>query len=354
MWTLAETLDSLSSSLPASLTTSDGYARVMAVARGLPAQLTNCIYFECPLPDHARRVDLIVRIHARDRAMLVDVSESFCEAPDSDGRAWQHVHAFAREWADSHSALSRGIEGAWLEFDLRPDEIAHVLRPRVFVDFTADVQTCASIEARRDLAIYVLDLLGHHPSSSAERVLRDCFERLPSVARLLYLGLAPGVIGSPLRVCVTDLGGNIAAYLAAVRWPGDDGDLQARVLAPMEQHFRAASILHLDVSSAGPRPRIGLEYAFTRASQREGRLRERACLDELASRGACAAATHDMLLSWPGQSIAWLAHEIWRCRVSRRLSHLKVTYATGEPEEIKAYLCAWSVLQRGGIAPVFD
>jgi hypothetical protein len=86
-------------------------------------------------------------------------------------------------------------------------------------------------------------------------------------------------------------------------------------------------------------PRLGIEYPFAREGQPRGRLVETGFLDALVGRGWCPPARRDALLRWPGRTVELLAHEVWHSRVTRHLNHVKVTYATGEPPEVKAYLC---------------
>lgn len=314
----------------------------MAIARRLPAQLTNCVYVELWLTAGVPRLDLIVHIDARGRALLADPSLAAFDAALRADPVWRRVAAFAREW-DTDGALGQHVEGMWLEFDLDPASPSVSMAPRIFVDLAP---------TGRGSATQVLaHLIGREPARAAAERLRTCTECLPDEATLRYLGVSFASSPPIVRACVSGLSAALPAYLTAVGWPGDSADLESRVLGPFGRAFgaarRHASILHLDVS---PRLglRIGLEYAFARARQRPGRVREAALLDHLLARGWCGAATRDALTEWPGDSVEWLPHEIWHSRVSRRVSHVKCTYATGQPVEVKAYAYFATELLRGG------
>lgn len=352
MWSLAQTIDRMTSWLPPALAAGDGFARAIDAARRLPAALTNCVFFELWPPDGAARVDLIVRLDTRGRALLADPRLRALDASLRAEPAWQRVAAFARAWA-ADGLLDRHVEGAWLEFDLDPAQPDPWLRPRVFVDIalgrhappSRDTALAVAMRAWRPLASDPM------PSRLHDR-LRACFACLPLGGAVRYLGFSPDQPDRGLRVCATRLGEAWPRYLATIGWPGDARDLQARVMAPIAQAVggaapQGAAVVHLDLTP-DVAPRLGLEFAFDRSSQQRGRVDERALLDLLVSQAWCSAESRDGLLQWPGRSVELMPHDIWHSRVGRRVSHVKVTYATGKPIAMKTYLCFFFELLRGG------
>lgn len=346
MWSLAHTLERVGRSLPPTLVPEDGLARAAGVAGRLAAPLANCIYFERWLDGGPPRVDLIIHIDAESAALLAPSRSAFDDGVRSHP-TWQRLWSFARDWAAPDSRLAGQVEGLWLEFDLPTDgALVEVPVPRVFVDFSREACAERSVETRLRLAVETLrPLAGGDLGSRAEDGLRACLERLPSGAFVPYVGFSPdggGTGEAVLRVCVQGLGQALVGYLGALGWAGEADDLVVRVLTPLAEAkgdpVHSFSIVHLDL---GRRilPRIGLEYPFARMSQRGGLLEETNLLEHLVSRGWCSEAVRDSLVRWPGRQVELMDHEVWPSEVDRRLSHVKVTYATGQEIHVKAYLC---------------
>lgn len=351
-WSLAQTLDRLAPWTSAAQFPPSGLLAVRAVAGRIPARLTNAIYLERWLGHDSPRLDLIVRVDPRGRAVLADPAPGEFHESLRTQPHWQRLRAFARAWGVPGSALERHIDGLWIEFDVDPQAPhAAVLTPRAFIDFAREAQRWPDTAARLELAAQAVQALRGGPlDAPTSQHLRACLESLPAGATLAYLGTTLAEPHAPLRVCVVGLGARVASYLRAVGWPGDLDDLEARVLAPLAQTLGAThgvAILHLDLTPQVA-PRIGLEYAFARAVQRRGRVNETAFLERLVERGWCSADDRDALLRWPGHTVELMAHEIWHSRVMRRLNHVKLTHATGEPVQLKAYLCFYFELLPGG------
>jgi hypothetical protein len=353
MWSLAGTVERLSRRLPPALVPEPARARARRIAGRLPAALTDCVYFERWLGGGAARVDLIVRIDADRAGSLVSGPAALDEALLAHP-AWRAVADFIRAWTAPESPLSAQVEAIWLEFDLPAgDPDAETPIPRVFVDFARDTYAHAAPEARAHVVQEALrPLVGEDFARGARARVRSSLERLDPGVVIPYVGLAPGGSETTLRLCVKGLRRHgVARALDALVWPGDTRELEALVLGPLGQGRddgdRGVSVLHVDLVP-DVAPRIGLEYAFARASQLEGRLEETAFLDHLVARGWCGAEVRGLLLVWPGRDVEMLPHDIWPTRVSRRLSHVKLTCAGRAAIEAKAYLCAVLEPMTGG------
>ena len=351
MRTLAATLEQLRAHLDAARLPARGLARALEVAQHLPARLSNCIYFEAWPRVDRDRLDVIVRLDPAGRDLLCDPDdEAFTRRLNAPG--WRRVVDFARAWADPGGPLRELIAGAWLEFDLAPGPAAAPAAPRVFVDFERDALGRLSAVEMLDLVRRaVRPLRGAELDAAVLERLRVCIDHLPSGATLPYVGTFDPGEPRALRVCLRGLGRGLPAYLRAVGWPGDSHDLDARVMAPLAaargDASAGASIAHVDLG-ATVGPRVGLEYTFARRPQLSGRLAEQALLEHLVARGWCDAETAEALARWPGQSAEIFPHEIWHSRVARRLNHVKLIYATGEPVHLKAYLCVYHELLADG------
>ncbi len=348
MYTLAETLDSVDTRLRAALPPA-GLERVRGVAAALPAELTHWIYFEQWLDERSSRADLILRVEPSERGCLTRPS-FLGQRPEWRAHpAWQRVFDFARAW-QADARFERAVAGIWLEFDLG-DENADPPAPRVFVDFERELIERLTVAELFDLARLALrPLLAGGLDAAAERALRGCLDALPPGATLPYV-CASGAAARPLRVCVRGLGRRVPAYLHAVGWPGDEQALEDDLLAPLSRargdESAGPSIAHLDLGhDVGPR--VGLELPFARVCQLRGALDDHGLLDHLVARGWCDPATRAALESWPGQTVELLRHQIWHSRVLRRINHVKLTCASGEPVGLKAYLCLYHELLSAG------
>jgi hypothetical protein len=341
---LARTLDHVTGDL-ADLASAAALADIRRIAGLLPAALSRCLYFERWLDEEAR-LDFIVRVDASARAILADEDPQHrLDERLASQSAWQRLRSFARAWPMPAAALDGLVEALWLEFDRPPgpETDPASATPRVFLDFARAGYAQDSTDRRLDLALRALRALrGDAAGRRNRQALRRCLESLPPEAYLVYLGLAVGSEDGPVRVCVrglTDAG--LVAYLESIGWPGDVSDLSASVLEPLARvqgrPARSVAIVHVDLDERVG-PRIGLEYAFSRRRQLRGGVAETGMLDHLVRRGWCGAAARDGLLRWPGRSVELLSHEIWYCRLARRLSHVKLTCSPAEPVAAKGYL----------------
>jgi hypothetical protein len=348
VYSLARTLDAIAGHLGSRLVAPAALADLRSIADGLPAALSRCLYLERWLRGDASAVDLIVRVHEGARPVLagecppLQISDPLREHP-----SWRRIEAFARDWG--RPPLDRGVDGVWLEFDRVLDARR---TPRVFVDFARAAYTQASPDARLELLRRVAASFETDCADAQARQLRLCLERLPAQAHLLYVGLPLDGRNDLLRVCVLGLGPeDLVRYLVAVGWPGDSRDLVGRVLKPFERTGegspRKVGVLHFDVEGARVGPRIGIEYPFPQPARPEG-IADDSLLVQLVDRGECAPEVLEDLRRWPGVSVEMMPHEIWHCRVSRRISHVKLVYAPAAPIEAKAYVClAYRLLPMG-------
>ncbi|MGH2901493.1 MAG: hypothetical protein ACRDMZ_22650, partial [Solirubrobacteraceae bacterium] len=312
-----------------------------------------------------------MKIDPRDRDALADPARSVLRPELRAQPGWANVASFAREWAAPGSLLHDSIRAAWLEFDLDPwiAPDAALRSPRVFVDFTREAQCLPSVEARLDLATEVLWALSR---SGAPRLraapinsgpprskdgnllasLRACLAHLPGGATLAYLGVfARDGLPPIVRACIVGLAGNLAAYLGAVGWPGDVDTLARRLLAPLAraqgEGAQPVGVLHLDLAP-GVCPRIGLEYTFPRPGLSSGMRSTDTFLRQLVARGWCTSRNRESLRAWPRRWVELMPHDVWHSQVTRRIAHVKISYAPGEPVVAKAYLRAAFDLLAGG------
>jgi hypothetical protein len=351
MASLAAAIERVAAHAAPSIVSASSIAAIEGLCDRLPAELSDCLFLERWLTEEHRNADLILRVRPSAAGVLAAIDPRTTIASDLRARPeWRALERFAREWLPAEAPLARGIEGLWLEFD-RASGAALSRTPRVFFDFRREVYASADRGAQLLLALEAIRALGAEPSSALADSLEDCLSRLPPGACVPYIGVSLDSPVHAVRLCV--LGAqtaDLAPYLVSIGWPGDGDELSKGILAEFAHTggdtHKSVSLLHLEAGlEVGPR--VGLEYRLERRSQLQGQVREHALLDLLVARGWCASTARDALLRWPGISVELMEHEIWYRRFVRRLNHIKLTYASGQPVHVKAYLCCSHALLRG-------
>lgn len=328
---------------------------LVAFARRIPATLTDWLYLERWLTAAPVRADLIARITANGRSVLLAEAPAHAAgATIARSQAWTRLRDFARAWSAADTLLGSAVDGLWVEFDrVRRSEPEQVLAsPRVFVDFTRETYLSAALDKPFEATLACGEhLTGRALDGRLTAAVQRCLAHLPPGAHLIYTGWVPAARGQSLRLCLQGLDSEVLLeYLRAIEWPGDVVRLEQEVLEPLASASKGqqpkVALLHLDLEP-GPQGRLGLEFALARLPQRDGRIAELAFLDALVARGLCAPQTLAGLLCWPGRSVESLPHHLWPSQVARRLSHVKLVY-DGTTLRAKAYLCVFGqALQTG-------
>lgn len=320
----------------------------------LPATLTDWLYLERWLTAAPVRADLIVRVTPDGRPVLLADGVGFGQVTN-EALAWRRLRALARAWAVPGGLLERAVEGLWIEFDRvrngTPEQI--LAAPRVFVDLAPATYTSASPEpALQATQACAQTLLGRALDDTLMNGLQRCLAQRPAGVHLIYTGWVPAASSPSLRLCLQGFDdAALLGYLRAVGWPGDLARVERDVLRALDlasagQRPKVA-VAHLDLAP-DLLPRLGLEFAFARRPQLQGRLAEQAFLDALVECGLCAPQTLGGLLAWPHCTVTHLPHHIWHSQLAARLSHVKIVLDDGQAPRAKAYLCLFSELLRGG------
>jgi len=177
--------------------------------------------------------------------------------------------------------------------------------------------------------------------------LRRCLDACGQDARLSHLGLMLGRAGAPLRFIVEGISpSETRAFLARSGWPGSLDNAAAWI----ERLFVHADRIRLALTLAEAlTPDIGLECFVGDPAANDPRWR---CLfDLLVEDGLCIPTRRDQLLAWPS-ALTPLSTQHWPealiCDallrtdpgvrwLDCRVSHAKVTLATGHPPRAKGY-----------------
>lgn len=317
----------------------DQVAKMRAAARLLPPSAD--FGFECRLSDDDPTLDLCARVAADDgtRAAYAGANSSVHLAPAwLRHEAWRRLQRLCARWATAGSALHQEIVDLWIELDYA-ELAADVPTPCLFVKPRSD-RSAAPVVARA-----LGGLLRHDGVDFVlPAAVRRCFDALPPGAAITRVGVMASRSDSPMRLVVQINAGDVADFLAAVRWPGSFTQLDhfLRDIAPLT----SSCVLNLDVHQTLS-PKLAFECACAEADAPEELLAR--LFDRLHALGLSARRKAEALMRWPGVTASspaapWppnltaAAHRLARrSAFVRRVSHLKMVYEEAGPPTAKAY-----------------
>lgn len=340
--------DSLALVLPAlgpQLVSPDSVAKLVARASVLPP--VHRAGFECRLAPGDQRVDLQQGIF-RNNAEPVTLERFLASAGTLTG-AWERVRSLCETWATATSSLHDGISELWLEIDIptgscpEPAGLTDLV-PSVFA-VLEPTDAVASLAIARELIETLADRSSVEGLGAA---LARCASPCQPPARLSHVGLMLGRTATSMRVHISALPLRaLVHYLSAIPWPGDAAE--ARSLAGMLLDHGDSLALCLDVVG-DVLPRLGLECFFAQNHGLDPRWPK--LLGRLTALGLSSSEKADALLRWPGVIVPpnapadWPEDLIVRSLtapestlgvIDRRLSHVKLTCASGQAPSAKAY-----------------
>ncbi len=317
------------------------------IARQLPA--VSVSGFECRLGRPESLADLGVRFLAADgsRAVLAGAPDAAAGLEPSlfSHPVWQRLRHFAARWNEPGTLLHAEVGDVFLEFDVEGTP-APVPIPSFFIEYGPGAQHPL------DTLEEALALLWGEPLLPAvrERVVA-CLRALPPGGRVSAVGAMFSRRFDGVRLCLQGLTpATLPAYLARIGWPGESSEWEALLARGAGRVERMA--LSLDVGTT-VLPRLGVEWHLAESLQEPDAVRWSALLTWLVAEGLCL----------PGKQAAieaWLGHTHLRARPEslpahlralgaslgpralpvflRRINHVKLVLAPGQPPEAKVYL----------------
>ncbi len=344
--TLTDYLRLAAPHLPSSLLSPEGLAHLERLARLMPP--VSASGFECRLGAPDPLADFGVRFLAADgsRAVLAGREDAPFHLPGFllEHPVWRRLRDFGARWDTPGTRLHAEVGDIFLEFDVAgpPPEVPI---PSFFIEYDKQARH------RRETMEEALGLLWGEPLSPAvgERV-GACLEALPAGAKVSAVGAMFSRRFEGVRLCLYGLGPrSIPEYLARVGWPGEPEALAAQLAGVADRVERFS--LCFDVGTR-VLPRVGVELHLAENLQEDG-ARWRLLLERLVEQGLCLPSKRDALLGWLGHTHT-RAHEATMpehlravaraqqpellCAFLRRLNHVKLVHAPGQPTEAKAYL----------------
>lgn len=246
-------------SWPQELVSIEGYLRLQAVARQLPADLSNFWGLETRLHSPEKLVDVLFEIKNKSlgQKLLAGQDASCLDELCAEYTAWDRLRAFAKLWSQEQGVLTR-VPNLWLEFDTQ-DVASHldaadlIHRPSIFLGLRSKVMERHEQQELLHQASDVLNL----PLSLFEQVY-SFIQSIPPPGQLFQLGLMLGRPSQDVRVCVNHLAPEqVPGWLSAINWPGDIQALRD-LLQKLGSELKGLA-LGFNLCAAGAEEKIGLE-----------------------------------------------------------------------------------------------
>jgi len=248
---------------------------------------------------------------------------------------------FASLWAQPEHPFHTHIRNMWLEFDMAAvsphPQVADVLgNPCLFWGPTLETPLSAPV-----LQLLLEAMSSLHQADVDDHLLRSLVASLPDQARLFQVGMMVSRDHPVVRGCVNRLASrDIAAWLAALHWPGDTAALTA-LLHTLSTMLRSVAV-DLDFTTAGLAEKIGLECYMDWAIQEPQQWLP--LLDYLTGVHLCVPSKQSGILAFPGTTglLSFrqpaMPHGIIYPQLIRNIHHLKLNFMHGRIVEAKAYL----------------
>ncbi|MGV3711094.1 MAG: prenyltransferase/squalene oxidase repeat-containing protein [Gemmatimonas sp.] len=310
--------------------------------------------FECRLDAGSTQVDLQQGfLPSSWEAQAVAQFAEACVAASTGAlrEAWMIVGELCRECLVEDSAIADATAEVWLEYDVVDDaddseaQPFSQLAPSVFVVLH---------HGKLPAAEYVRMLL---PSAEAAQ-MRVLIERWSSIAaqygaEIQHLGVMLGRSPAGVRVHVSGLPyRHLESFLHAIPWRGDVSAAVASAGHLFDFVDQVVLCFDIACTTAGTfvLPRLGLEGFFEQKSGIDPRWEP--LLESLVQRGLASGDKARAVQQWPGHYTPMSAGSMWPesliirslvkpestfGHVERRLSHVKISVADGQPASAKVY-----------------
>jgi Prenyltransferase and squalene oxidase repeat len=346
-----------------------------AAARALPP--VHRAGFECRLAPDSHEVDLQQGIFATD-GEPAELAR-YLAGSELAAEAWRRVRRLAELWAAGEGPLATGLEEVWLELDAAPASRHEPVERDATLggaggslalgDFAPSVFGLirhAGAEDSLATGLAFLDaLLGEGDAAGQADTVRRCHAACSDRARVSHIGVMLGRPLAAMRVHISPLPLTaMPAYVKRLGWPGDPDAIKG--LATELLDYVDLVVLCLDIVD-GQVLRIGLEGSFSNNHGLDPRWP--VLLRRLSELGLASPEKAAALIRWPATLTPldapgpWpedlIARSLTRSEpelglIDRRLSHVKLSCAPGQPPAAKAYFGyghLWQGRRRGGTTP---
>ena len=330
----AEVLEIIRPWISKALIDGQGWERMLALGRGLPADVANywCA-FEFRLQDPSPEADLSISIWSHGLVARHYVNRG--KAADANAADVAFAELLQESERDG-SFLSRVIGGVILEYDLAAESSPRL--PGIFLAPDELWDHGYRGHTNPGLLTAVLAAATARPECDEQRrAVETLFRALPASASIPYAGVFPGRGSDAIRLLIAGIEpAGLPSLLERANWPGSPGAVAAAVSEYCD--LTPCITVALDVGRNGISARLGLEmFQSPKPTRRRedspevwlqliGRLVKRdLCLPEKAA--GLQDAADLALISDPASGL----------RTWRGINHIKIALH-GDQVEAKAYV----------------
>ncbi|MDB5011698.1 MAG: hypothetical protein JWR67_772 [Mucilaginibacter sp.] len=335
VYSLLHALESFFDSLPENLVSAAQLELVKNAADFFPPLLR--LALECRLNSH-QQVDLQLCIR-RDEDDLRSIFKWVKKNFTTTDYEQEKIVAFFRNWANKSSSYYKNIIEVFLELDVLPSG------NRIPLLFFALEPGLSAIEVKNHFSPILRQTLG-------DRTFLNLFETVadscPDNAFVAYLGLLFSRDIDVLRVNIKKLSAaDVIPFLQKIGYTWISPALEDWITFIYSYADRVTVCIDIGKNIF---PKIGFECFWNEQPAMETKWM--LFMDELIRRNLCRLDKVDTVLAWdneifPSQISTWPPH-LWIQSLSKpenqftvlrkKLSHIKLSYCTGQAPEVKAYL----------------
>ena len=307
----------------------------LAVARILPAEFADRVYFEDRGERSDRPMDFIICVSDAGWRILAGRNPALSLAPSLTRHpAWAGIGRLARRRSVASDPFN-ATERILFEFDAPARAVAtpEPCLPGVFVQLPVS-------EPAASLAPVTLSALegvtGRALPKAVRRTFLDLTRHLRDDTSLPFAAVFPSRDRDTMRVCLSGVGPHqLTGLLPALGASASLDELTLDECWPGHAALGPAFV-HLDIGDS-IRPVVGLEYHFDRDFQRSGQIAEWAFLERLEAMGLLSRDILDRCATWPGRTRTTLRHRLSPSILVRLTTHVKVVWRAGYPLQAKVY-----------------
>lgn len=351
MTSMEECLKPILHYLSPELISQEALSETLKVTRNLPQSLGYSMFgFEIRLEEGASDVDFLVCASAKSggRQGLTDLMSNLnCAGISYGAPVWENILDFIGQWNEHLSLIYTNIDNIWLEFDSKNNNSFHIV-PSVFFEPVAK-------ENERNKQVETIEtclklLRPEKFSKKQMNLISNCFQKLPSGAKIYQTGVMLSRTGSLTRLCIQSVPlTQLNDYLENIGLVNNRlGDNNKYFLSIINDLVSVTDAIGIDIDLTDTIGKtIGIEcYCYTLEKLQS-------LLDYIGFLGLCTLKKKDALLKFSGVSDSVKDAAIWPENLLSvalllgpnlistfvcSVDHIKIVYHPNHNLKAKAYL----------------
>lgn len=346
MYSLADTLESVSFLIPEQFIDGQCMEQIKAIGRRFPAAISSTFGFESRLGEPDAHTDfafcVMNRKEERDIIAGYDPRNSLPEC-FSAHPTWRRIENFCKRWANPATSFHYNVDQIWLEFDINGNAQEPPIPGFLFGLDKLFTKTFPELmhgewntEKYGQIITEGIEILSGTPPSPGLRAnLKRCFRALPPGAKIVQAGLMLSRNVNAIRFFIRHLEKEplLMDFLAKIGWNGSIAHLM-EVYRFLRSHVKA-TVIAVDIGEE-IYSKIGIECYLDYYP--EGKQQRDEFIGQLVKRGLCTPQKGEILRNWHGYSQQIMKHEFWPSLLVKMLNHIKIVYQPDSSIEAKGYM----------------